>query len=484
MKVLCNPLYGGMVGVMVNLVRRYNIDELYTIMFENHLADMEDSELISIEKYRFLFLDMINGKYDKCIFYDDMEPLDIEILDKMSVFEPEILKMLERTSHAHKSGEKRFILYHKHLQYWNHFINKTGINFFVSGLTPHSMYDYVIMRLCQIKGIPVLQAETMPFGVTSRIIIYTEYEKYDYNIEQRVKEKTKLFKHGGENDLVQDIRSEYNRCINNEGRLMPIITEEKHKFKNRVHYLKSLYAQDPIEAKNKIQSFLSRKSRTRKFIRYYNSIAETPDLNVSYVYFAMHYQPELTTSPLGGWFVHQYLAIQMLSYCLPKGVWLYVKEHPAILHDVENSRDIEQYEIIKKLKNVKFVSFDIDSMRLIEGALAVSSITGSVGYESLYKHKPYIMFGYQIMRYAPFTRNVRTIEDCKKAIADIVSGNVSGDDNDVKGFLSAIGEITGIFKNDPYENKMGGDEETVRNVTQLYTDILDRYLLGGERYVF
>lgn len=484
MKVLCNPLYGGMVEVMINLVHRYKINELYTIMFEDRLADIEKSELISHEKYRFLFLDMINGKYEKCIFYDDIVPLDVEILDKMSVFEPEILKMLERTSYTYKSGEKRFILYHRHLQYWNHFINKTNISFFISGLTPHSMYDYVIMRLCQIKGIPVLQLETMPFGITSRAIVHTEYEKYNYDIEQQVKEKIKSFKNGEGYKLVKDIQLEYERCINKEGRLMPIIIEEKHKIRGRLRYFKRLYVQDPIEAKKKIQSFFSRRFRTKKFVRYYNSIAEIPNLNVPYFYFAMHYQPELTTSPLGGWFVHQYLAIQMLSYCLPDGVWLYVKEHPAILHDVENTRDIEQYRIIKNLKNVKFVSFEIDSMRLIEGALAVSSITGSVGYESLYKHKPYIMFGNQIMRYAPFTRNVRTIDDCKKAVKDIVDGKVVGDDNDVKGFLAAIGEVTKIFVNDLHENKMGSDEETVRNVTQLFTDILDKYLLEGEHYVF
>lgn len=402
----------------------------------------------------------------------------------MSVFEPEILKMLERTSNTYKSGESRFILYHKHLQYWNHFLKKTDISFFISGLTPHSMYDYVIMRLCQIKGIPVLQAELMPFGVTSRLVVHTEYEKYNYDIGQQVNKKINLFKNGEGNELPKDMQLEYDRCINEEGRLMPIITEEKNKFKGRLNYLKRLYEQDPSAAKKKVQSFLSRKSRTKRFVKCYNSIAEIPDLNVPYFYFAMHYQPELTTSPLGGWFVHQYLAIQMLSYCLPEGVWLYVKEHPAILHDVENTRDIEQYKIIRELKNVKFISFDIDSMRLIKGALAVSSITGSVGYESLYKHKPYIMFGNQIMRYAPFTRNVRTLDDCKKAVDEIVDGKVVGDDNDVKGFLSAIADVSKVFVNDLHENKMGSDEETVRNVTQLYTDILDKYLLKGEPYVF
>lgn len=82
MKILCNPLYGGMIEVITNLIHRYKINELYTIMFEDRLGDIEKSELIKIEKYRFFFLDMINGKYEKCIFYDDITPLDVEILGK------------------------------------------------------------------------------------------------------------------------------------------------------------------------------------------------------------------------------------------------------------------------------------------------------------------------------------------------------------------------------------------------------------------
>ena len=48
-------------------------------------------------------------------------------------------------------------------------------------------------------------------------------------------------------------------------------------------------------------------------LKYYKKNEERPSLKKRYIYFTMHYQPELSTSPLGGVFVDQILACEILA---------------------------------------------------------------------------------------------------------------------------------------------------------------------------
>ena len=67
----------------------------------------------------------------------------------------------------------------------------------------------------------------------------------------------------------------------------------------------------------------------RRLKKTYDRLCSDPDLSQPYIYVALHYQPEQTTSPSGGVYVHQDLMVGLLASHLPSGWKIYVKEHEA-----------------------------------------------------------------------------------------------------------------------------------------------------------
>jgi hypothetical protein len=129
---------------------------------------------------------------------------------------------------------------------------------------------------------------------------------------------------------------------------------------------------------------------------YLSKASHHADLNANYIYFPLNYQPELTTSPLGGIFCDQISAVQALAAALPEGWLIYVKEHPSqyLGHSYGHLGRTEWfYSQLKALPRVEVLSTDLHSQRLIDGSMLVATITGSAGYESLARSKCVIVFG-------------------------------------------------------------------------------------------
>ena len=109
-----------------------------------------------------------------------------------------------------------------------------------------------------------------------------------------------------------------------------------------------------------------------------------------YVYFPLHLQPELTTSALGGPFADQLTALEALSAMAPDGYMIYVKDNPR---QTEMQRGPLFFSRINRLKNVRLVGRDVNSVQLIKGSEGVAIITGTAGWEALFHGKPVLTFG-------------------------------------------------------------------------------------------
>lgn len=116
-----------------------------------------------------------------------------------------------------------------------------------------------------------------------------------------------------------------------------------------------------------------------------------------YVCVFLQLQPEQTTLPDGGLFVHHLFAIQMLHAATSKmGLSIVVREHPATFETAYNLkwRPRDFYRTIKAIgDDIYFDDIEADPYALIRNAVAVSAITGTVLLEGLLQGRPAIAFG-------------------------------------------------------------------------------------------
>lgn len=139
--------------------------------------------------------------------------------------------------------------------------------------------------------------------------------------------------------------------------------------------------------------------------RYMNSLSCTPNLEDKYVVYFLHVEPEASIQ-INTILESQLVVIKMLSETLPDGWTLYVKEHPAQFDvnndpgyyhmiDMHRFKTKDFYSKIVSMNNVRLVNIDVKSEVLIDHSQAVSSILGTVFYESVMKNKPVILFSDQ-----------------------------------------------------------------------------------------
>ena len=140
------------------------------------------------------------------------------------------------------------------------------------------------------------------------------------------------------------------------------------------------------------------------------------DFDRKFVYFPLHYQPEMTTSTLGGCFSDQILAIEDLFCILPDDTWIYVKENPK---QTGAMRGRQFFDRLDRIPNLKFLPSYANTFELIEKSEFVATVTGTVGWEAIRKGKNVLVFGLPWYRNLPgviqFHKgiNYEMILDCK-----------------------------------------------------------------------
>lgn len=121
-----------------------------------------------------------------------------------------------------------------------------------------------------------------------------------------------------------------------------------------------------------------------------------------YIAIFLQLQPEQTTLPDGGLFVHHLFAIQMLYAAVSAlGISLVIREHPATFEYAYDSkwRPADFYRSIKNIgAHIHFDDISQEPYSLIRNAVAVSAITGTVLLEALLHGRPAIAFGKHPLR--------------------------------------------------------------------------------------
>ncbi|MDH5529412.1 MAG: hypothetical protein OEY05_05175 [Paracoccaceae bacterium] len=126
-----------------------------------------------------------------------------------------------------------------------------------------------------------------------------------------------------------------------------------------------------------------------------SDIAALPE---KFIYFPLHFQPEMTTAPQGGRYVDQALAIEQLTAKLPGDMKIVVKENP-----LQGSflRSAEFVQRISRLANVVIVHPTMNTHLIEQKSCMIATVTGTAGWEAIRAEKPCLYFGYPWYRDCP-----------------------------------------------------------------------------------
>lgn len=147
-----------------------------------------------------------------------------------------------------------------------------------------------------------------------------------------------------------------------------------------------------------------RRNEEEKYLKNMEKAAGKGEINldVDYVYFPLHLQPEMTTSAFGKEFCDQILAIERVSEMIPPTWRIYVKEYPIQSAYMRGDLFFKRLELLPK---VQFIGGENNTYSstydLIKHSRFVATITGTAGWEAISGEKPALVFGLAWYRKLP-----------------------------------------------------------------------------------
>lgn len=289
----------------------------------------------------------------------------------------------------------------------------TNIDLVISPSVPHRFFDYALYIVAQNLNIKVLTFQMLPFG--SRVIPLNDIRKMQFaepvrdrsnfeNIIQSELGKSKLAyeaaipdymkHHARERKIVMMMYRTFSKVFRNLNR------KDIYKFKFPNTY-KIMFDNFPRNRRATWLRFileeLNKQVKLYLLKRKHAYIARKPDLNKKYILFALHYQPEETSCPSAGLYCDQLFALRTLSRLVGGDCQIYVKEHAAQFdahQEGDRGRSKSFYNAISAMgPKIVLIDDSIDTFTLIKHSQAVSTLTGTIGWESIIRMKPVITFG-------------------------------------------------------------------------------------------
>jgi hypothetical protein len=366
-------------------------------------------------------------------------PLDETLLAAMSFHESIYMKMLDRNDvDGSFTYHKRIESYHSQIMRWKGVLEHFKPDVVVYRIAPHTGYDYVLYALCRVLGIATVMFERT--SLPGRVYPVTSFE--DASIAIREAYASKLKKMNNPNiSLSPETEAHLEHLSKTFKEAMPYHLKYKLKhFKKsgdlggipsillryvgevaKVVWHKKAYREYLNERYHESLGRLKR----RRLRAHYEQLAKPVDMNMDFIFVALQCEPERQTCPVGGVFGNQYLMIDLLSKLVPKDWKIYVKEHVSQFKDyqaAERSKTPDYYDRIVSRHNVELVPLSYTSFELIDHAKASATVSGSVGWESVVRGKPALLFGHSWYGDCKGVFVTHTVEQCKEAIRKIQNG--------------------------------------------------------------
>ena len=334
--------------------------------------------------------------------------IDPKLYKEISSFEGEALRMMDRLKiFQGKEGDsftRRRVFLFRLSAFWSNFLSENRIDAVVFGNTPHEIYDFVIFGLCKKRGISTLFFNDAGNILTNTVLIAENiedtgdlalgltlistfapelkdehYKQIESDLNNRIQDWT------GRSDSTQSqntFNSKFKSAklvLNFIRILSPLLHPRRTASVQTEIFIRKQFAKSQLESSQFTKNFLAEDD---------------------YVYFPLHVQPELSTSPAGLHFAEQLEAIRFISENLPDNWRLVVKEHPDVTK-LRMSRSENFYKAICEFPNVDLLASCVSHDDLVYGARAIATISGTPGLDAVLNGKPAWLLGYAWFQEAP-----------------------------------------------------------------------------------
>jgi len=412
------------------------------------------------------FFEANRGNFDD-IKLEYKKVLSKNVLNRYLRYEKITIKMMDRMDPTRYSFNysERVQLYYGILEFILNYIDIQKPDLLVFHETPHFPFEYLLYAVAIENNIEILRFS--PTHINGKTFLSSTLTSQPKNYDLNYKNIMKNNSLNKEVDLyINKINSIYTDAI--PFYMREINSSAKNNFIYKILYLflksvKYLYKEKLstkyFKSRNKsihkefskmdyaisiLPSGLYKIKLQNEYQKYVKLTSAEFNLNDKFIYFPLHYQPEKTTSPEGDFFADQFLAINMLSKFSKGRFNIYVKEHISQFSQKlkgEQGRQIDFYMELYKLGNIIFVDMNVNSFLLIDKSIAVATITGTAGIESVIRGTPTLIFGY------PWYKNCHSIffienENVLQNILNIILSGYKVDSQAVKYFLYTIFSIS------------------------------------------
>lgn len=454
--------------------------------------------------------DAIKGIPAPNIDENQFEPVGADLAQELLECESVTLTMMGRMDISNMPFNKKKHLYFKYLRYWNGVIKMLKPNAIVFYRTPHIVYNFVLYSLAKHYNIPTIMYNPTSFVDKALLTrdhkqasndLFKEYERIKE--EQHSKEELsdtvrKYFevlqdpKGDGTPEYLKNWVSDMKKPIRifpSFGKIIKNIKSQRL-LKTGKYYLKTLFTTERQTFNIDADKYINHKGlfNLKKIKKIKDGLKKeylnlqfdvdlkNKDSREKYVYFPLHLQPECSTSPLAGVFVDQILMIKILSFSVPEGWFVYVKENP-IQWDQHKAwmhlfRYKGYYKEIAKLKNVRLISPSVSTYDLISNSQVVATATGTAGWEALSRGRAVLIFGYSWYMYCEGVLRVHDAKTCKEAFQKIIEG-YRPNPQKVLNFLIAFDRTATTGKWEKDQDHISS-EDFVKNITKsVYKELLN-----------
>lgn len=316
-------------------------------------------------------------------------------------------------------------------------------DFVFFGDVPHNVYDYLLYVICRIrkismyvlkKALPLPGYYTLSHELgssTSNVALGNDVEIFREHVREFLLSKTGQYASAEPWYMVMQKQQKDHGSImgylKRPASVLKLFTP-KSKIGTDAVYGISYSGALPTPQQTFLCSYLPKKTLNfyfkrrlkRTYARLCRSFSVEDLKGQHYIALYLHYQPEMTSLPIGGAFADQECIVRLLHASLPDGWKLLIKEHTAQLEgpaDSLSGRWGRFYDTMNAFENVVLCDYKIDPFELIDNARFVASISGTVILEALARGKQVLLFGDIWVGRLKGVHSIKTMEDVTRALA-------------------------------------------------------------------